>query len=249
MDVKKVPPPAAVDRLQAVLDSPEVRELIADLEDLRWTGRPGYPIRAMVGMTLTKGIYAIPTWSRVARLVAEHDGIQRVLGCVPSQAACYRFARKLRENSAALAACLDRVIGGLAEHLPDMGVDIAIDGSDLPAYANGQPFLSKNGPERERYSDPDATWGHRSAVSTRKGGGYYGYKVHAAVDTKYDLPLAWVVQTASASEHVQALDLIDATKARGFEVRTAIADKGYDSDPFHQGCMDRGVSPVTARAR
>ena len=63
-----------------------------------------------------------------------------------------------------------------------MGESIAIDGSDLPAYANGQRFVSKNGRERalSEYSDPDASWGHRSAISTRKGGGYYGYKVHAA---------------------------------------------------------------------
>jgi hypothetical protein len=37
--------------------------------------------------------------------------------------------------------------------------------SDLPAYANGQRFVSKDGPERERFSDPDASWGHRSAPS------------------------------------------------------------------------------------
>jgi hypothetical protein len=62
-----------------------------------------------------------------------------------------------------------------AQH-PNMGENVAIDGSDLPAYANGQRFLSKNGPERERYSDPDASLGQRSAVSARKGGGFYGYK-------------------------------------------------------------------------
>jgi hypothetical protein len=37
-----------------------------------------------------------------------------------------------------------------------MGEDVSIDASDVPAYANGQRFTSK---------------------STRKGGGYYGYKV------------------------------------------------------------------------
>lgn len=63
-----------------------------------------------------------------------------------------------------------------------MGLDLALDGSDLPAYPNGQRYLSKGGPERKRY-DPDGTWGHRSAISTRKGGGFYGYKVHAAVCT------------------------------------------------------------------
>jgi hypothetical protein len=46
-----------------------------------------------------------------------------------------------------------------AAQLPEYGRNIAIDGSDMPAYANGQRFVSKNGPERERFSDPDASWG------------------------------------------------------------------------------------------
>ena len=245
MSTSKVPPRQAVDQLAEVLDSPEVAALIADLEELRWTGRPGYPVRSMIGMALAKSLYAIPTWTRTVRLVAEHDGLQRVLGCAPSEWACYRFTRTLRANSDKLAACLDRVITGIAEQLPDIGQNVAIDGSDMPAYANGQRYLSKNGPERERYSDPDASWGHRSAVSTRKGGGFYGYKVHAAVDAKYDLPLAWTVQSAREAEANQALPLLDAVQAHGFDVRTAIMDKGYDNGPIHDGCMDRGVSPVT----
>lgn len=127
-----------------------------------------------------------------------------------------------------------------------MGRDVAIDGSDLPAYANGQRYLSKHGPERERYSDPDASWGHRSAVSTLKGGGFYGYKVHAAVCTATGLPLAWTVETARDVEANFALGLVDAARERGFAVRTAIMDKGYDSGPLHDGCMDRHVRPVTA---
>jgi hypothetical protein len=52
-----------------------------------------------------------------------------------------------------------------------MGEMGAIDGSDLPAYANGQKHLYHHGSERKTYSDPDASWGHRSAISTRKGEG------------------------------------------------------------------------------
>lgn len=44
--------------------------------------------------------------------------------------------------------------------------------------------VTKGGPERERFSDPDASWGHRSAVSTPTGGGFYGFKLHLAVDTR-----------------------------------------------------------------
>ena len=225
-----VAPHSAVSELAEILDSPEVAALVADLEALRWTGRPGYPTRTMVGMTLAKALYALPTWTRTVRLVREHSELRAVLGSEsPSEWACYRFARKLREHSDVLADCLDRVIGALRDANPGMGESIAIDGSDLPAYANGQRFLSKNGPERKRYSNPDASWGHRSAVSTRKGGGFYGYKVHAAVCAVTGLPLAWTVETASAAETSFALPLIDAARERGFKVKNAIADKRQQS--------------------
>jgi hypothetical protein len=204
-------------------------------------------VRSLLGMALAKSLYAIPTWTRTVRLVREHAALAAAIGGeVPSEWACYRFARKLREDGDAFARCLDRVTAALHAQHPEMGRDVAIDGSDMPAYANGQRYLSKNGPERQRYSDPDASWGHRSAVSTRKGGGFYGYKVHAAVCTTTGLPLAWTVETASAAEQTFALGLLDATKARGFDVATAIMDKGYDTGPIHDGCMDRDVAPVTA---
>ena len=148
-------------------------------------------------------------------------------------------------NKALLDACLNGVTAALHVEHPDVGRDVAIDGSDLPAYANGQRFLSKNGPERERHSDPDASWGHRSAVSTRKGGGFYSYKVHAAVCAVTGLPVSWTVETASAAETSLPLPLIDAARGRGFKVKNAIADKCYDNGPFHDGCMERDISPIT----
>jgi hypothetical protein len=250
VDSPKVPPRSAASELASLLDSPEIAALVSELEATRWTGRPGYPIRAMVGMALAKSMYAIPTWSRTARLVAEHPGLQVALGCVPSVYACYRFTAKLRQYDVLLSGCIARVIGKLAEANPGMGDNLAIDGSDMSAYANGQRYVSKNGRERaaSEFSDADASWGHRSAVSTRKGGGYYGYKIHAAVDTLTGLPVAWTVETASANEQNFALPLIDTARERGFAVKAAIMDKGYDSGPIHDGCMDRAVSPVTALA-
>ena len=53
------------------------------------------------------------------------------------------------------------------------------------------------------------------------------------------------METASAAETNFALPLIDSARSRGFAVRTAIMDKGYDNGPIHDGCMDRDVSPVT----
>jgi hypothetical protein len=249
VDIPKVAPRSATVELAALLDSPEIATLISELEATRWTGRPGYPLRTMIGVALAKSIYAIPTWTRVIDLLREHIGLQAAIGCegdVPSEWACYRFARKLRLHRDLLAACTERVVAALREANPGMGENIAIDASDVPAYANGQRFLSKNGPERERYSDPDASWGHRSAVSTRKGGGFYGYKIHAAVCVDTGLPLAWTVQSARHAEANFALPLIDAVREQGFSVAVAIMDKGYDNGPIYEGCAERGIAPVIA---
>jgi len=51
-----------------------------------------------------------------------------------------------------------------------------------------------------------------------------GFKVRAAMDTLTGLPLAWTVETAPAAEASFAFPLIDAAKARGFAMRTAIMD-------------------------
>ena len=200
MATGKVARRTAVGDVAAILDSPEITALIAELEALRWTGRKGFGTRALVGACLIKSLFNLPTWTWVAALIAEHPGLQGALGGCPSVWAMYRFARKLRENRPALDACLNACAASLRAEYPTIGRDVAIDASDMPAFANGQRYVSKGGPERERFSDPDASWGHRSAVSTRKGGGFYGYKLQLAVCTETGLPLAWQVETARRHE-------------------------------------------------
>lgn len=75
-------------------------QLIGDVEETRWTGRPGYSIRAMLAAALAKSIYSIPTWTRTVALVREHDALRKAVGgeC-PSVYAAYRFAAKLPARS------------------------------------------------------------------------------------------------------------------------------------------------------
>ena len=169
----KVPPGSASAELAGLLDSPEIARLIAELEETRWTGRPGYPIRAMVGLALVKSLYAIPTWTRTVALVHEHAALQAALGCAPSVYAAYRFSVKLRTFKPLLDACLDRVTGSPPRERPrhrHRPVHRRLRSSGLrerPAVR-----VSKGGRERsdDEFSDPDASWGHRSAVSTRRPG-------------------------------------------------------------------------------
>ena len=125
-----------------------------------------------------------------------------------------------------------------------MGRDVAIDASDMPAFANGQRYVSQHGPERERFSDPDASWGHRSAISTRASGSFYGHKLHLAVCTETGLPLAWRVETAKRNESLYVAPLLDALHARGFKPETCAMDKGYDNSRVYAECEERDVEPV-----
>jgi hypothetical protein len=113
---------------------------------------------------------AIPTWTRTASLIAEHAALRDARGGAPSHWALYRFTTKLRAQKPLLDACLGRVLLSLHEVEPSMGKKLAIDATDLPAYANGQKYDGL-GPRKKPFSDPDAAWGFRSAVSTRRGGG------------------------------------------------------------------------------
>jgi hypothetical protein len=240
----KVPRRSVAAEVVTILDSPEVAALVAELDALRFVGRRGYGSRALLGACIVKALYALPTWTRVTDLIAEHPGLSTAIGGTPSHWACYRFATKLRKERERIAGCIDALTAALREAHPDMGTEIAIDGSDMPAYANGQRFLYNHGPERQAYSDPDASWGHRSAISTRKGGGFYGYKLHAAVCTRTGLPLAWRVETARRNDSLYVAPLLDALHARGFRPETVAMDKGYDVGRVYAECETRGCAPI-----
>jgi IS5 family transposase len=235
------------ENLSDILASDEVSRLIDELQTTRWTGRPGYPLRSMIGMALAKSLYALPTWTRTVALVKEHSALATVIaphGDVPSVYACYRFTAKLRDHADLLQGCIARVLKELKKRNPVLGWDVAIDASDMPAYANGQRFKYNPGPERDNYSDPDASWGHRSAVSTRKGGGFYGYRIHMAVCAKTDLPLAWKVETGRMNESPTVAPLLDKLKGLGFNPETCALDKGYDNGPVYEACEDRNIRPI-----
>lgn len=237
---------SACAQLAGLLDSPEIGRLIEELEATRWTGRPGYPIRALVGLSLAKSLYAIPTWTKTVALVSEHVALQRALGCEdnpPSVWSAYRFAEKLRDNGEAVERCIDGVIEGLRKKLPTYGRDLAIDASDMPAYANGQRDIGEV-EEPKRFSDPDAAWGRRSAISTRKGGSFYGYRLHLSACVATGLPVSWRVEPANVYEGWQAASLLDEAQRRGALADTVAMDKGYDTPEVHEVCAERGCLPV-----
>jgi IS5 family transposase len=248
MAKSKLPMRSVAAELCQILDSPEITALIAEIEATRWTGRPGYPIRALVGLALAKSLYQRPTWTQVVALANEHEALRQALGGeIPSVHACYRFTKKLIKFKVLVKECADRLLDSLKDLRPEMGENIAIDGSALHAYANGHKTTSRGGRERrpEEFSDQDATWGHQSATSTEgKGRSIYGYKLHMAVDAASDLPIAWHISTAVANEKPFAARLLDQARKRGFTAMTAAMDKGYDAKYIYDDFEAHDSHPI-----
>lgn len=244
MTTTKVARRSVAEDLSGILASSEVSRLIDELQQTRWTGRPGYPLRSMIGMALAKSLYSLPTWTRTVALVREHSALATVIapnGETPSVYACYRFTAKLRDHAPMLERCIADVIAALKKANPLLGWDVSIDASDMPAYAKG---VKNDEPDREACSDPDASWGHRSAVSTRSSGGFFGYKLHLAVCSKTDLPLAWTVETGKANESMMVESLLDKLSDVGIRPETCAMDKGYDHRRVYGECDERGVMAI-----
>jgi hypothetical protein len=84
-------------QIAALLDLPEIKQFITDLDETRDTGRPGYPVRTMVGAALIKSVYALTTWTRTSRLIAEHAALPVSLGLLPVHGQAAR--QRLRARS------------------------------------------------------------------------------------------------------------------------------------------------------
>lgn len=151
---------------------------------------------------------------------------------------------KLREHPGWLERLITDIQDAIRLLHPKYGESVAGDGTDIPAYANGQRYIKKGGPERTIFADPDATWGHRGSISTRTGGGYYGYKSHSLVCTDLELPVTWRTQSASSAETPQIPLLFEHADLRHFEMRVATFDKGYDAGPVYDLCHKRSMRVV-----
>ena len=102
----------------------------------------------------------------------------------------------LNETTAQVSDLLPtvRIRNGKEEVLPPLGEVLAIDGSVLPSYGNG------NHPT----GDVDAAWGYKHK-GRAKGGKemLYGYAMHLVSDAVHGVPLAFTLTAANGSEYKQ----------------------------------------------
>jgi IS5 family transposase len=224
------------DRLVMVLEALPAEGLISALEKEHWTGRKGYSVRGMWSALIAGLMRQAHSLADVVRLLERDKDTRMVCGFskdnIPSQDAMGRLLKKLVEHADLLEKCFAGLVEELRKLLPGFGTKLAVDSTDIHAYANGH---------RKTPSDPDARWGAKGAghhSGPAKGDKqrdlyyWFGYKLHLVVDALYELPVSFKLTPANESDTIHMEALLKKAGADQAESRpeAVIADKGYDSE-------------------
>src|SRR3990172_9254370 len=223
------------DRLTMILEALPAEGLLSALEKEHWTGRKGYSVRGMWSALMAGVLRQAQTLTDVVRLLGRDKDMRVVCGIsrdnIPSHDAMCRFLKKLVEHDDLLEECFARLVAELRQLLPGFGDRLALDSTDIKAYANGH---------RRSPSDPDARWGakgaghHSGPAKNNKRDLYYwfGYKLHLVVDALYELPVSFELTPANESDTKHLTELLKKAGADREETKPqfVIADKGYDSE-------------------
>ena len=160
---------------------------------------------------------------------------------VPSRSTLSRFFARLANHTDEVHSLIDQLTGELKKRLVNFGENIAIDSSIVRAHSNGA---------RKQPSDTDASWTAKVKSQNKNLLQWsFGYKLHAAVDAKYELPIAFYVTGASSNDMNHLLPLLDQARSRHkwFEPKFVSADKGYDSlSNYSRIVEDYEATPIIA---
>ena len=234
--------------LRSILDeiegTPEMQKFLDEVLDLRRNTRPGYPPRAMLRAFCLKYLLNERfTVGLIDRLTSSAK-LRQLCGFksdVPSESSFSRFFKKLADRAELIERSIASIVDRIHNHLPDMGDVVAIDSTDVTAYAN---------PKRNPVIDTFAAWGQRTAkVRTKRPKEkeiYFGYKVHLVSDVNYGVPIAYRLRPANIGDVQELQPVYDKASARHSWLKPThfVADRGYDAMKHHKYLIARNIKPI-----
>ncbi len=230
----------ALAEIASILDAVDASALIKRLQTYRPVGRRGYPLMALWRAHLLSYVLNLPHTNALIRRLHESPQLRQLCGfdSLPHRSTFNRFNARLSNHRDLVERCFDSLTETLAAQLPGFGESVAVDSTVVPTYSN---------PNRKRISDSDASWTGKTSARAKGGTEYsFGYKFHALVCARYGLPIAGFTTTASRPDTLFLTPLVDLARKRFQWCRPkhVIGDRGYDSQPNYQDCVDRGAAPI-----
>ena len=248
-----------LERLRMTLVSLPDEALMQRLEAERKGRRDDYPIRAVWNSVIAGIVFEHEGVESLRRELARNAELRQVCGfdvfkgqeAVPPPWVYSRFLRKLFRHQEEIDAMFDALVETLRAMLPGFGRRLAGDSKAVDSHGRPTKHEAEDGRR-----DTDADWGTKRYHGVREDGTvwekikhWFGYKLHLIVDADYELPVAYHVTKASASDCPQLLPLMDQLDQRqpGLLDNTDFlsADKAYDSEDNNATLWDLyGVKPL-----
>ena len=176
-----------------------------------------------------------PAWRRACgwpadRKIASRSTVSRVFG-------------ELADNPWVLHAMLVPLITAIHELYPGFGKMLAIDSTGVPLYGNQ---------DNDETCDQEATWGKVHDPRSREPDRMVwlrGWKVHALVDQRTQLPIAFDVSPANENDSPFLRKLLSWCEENydWFDPDVFLADRGYDGRENVEAIHRLGAAPVIPR--
>jgi hypothetical protein len=230
-------------------------KLMRQLEKERYKGRDDYPVRAMWNSVLAGIVFQHDNTEKLRRELARNGQLREMcgfLGEVPPAWVYTRFLKKLLKHTIEVDEIFEKLVEQLRELLPDFGKHLAIDSKAISSFARHKS--QNQTPDGRR--DTDADYGRKEYRGQNKYGSlwekivkWFGYKLHLVVEATYELPVAYKVTKASASDAKEGHVLLEQMEKRQPEIlrtaETLAADKGYDDTKLIKKCWDQyQIKPI-----
>jgi hypothetical protein len=242
-------------RLIFVLDNLPDTELMWALKADRGNGRNDYPVRAMWNMLIAMVVFGHAKFADIIREMNRNAQLRNLCGFesgkTPAAVNVSRFVAKVESHQIDLLKMFTSLSDKLYEQLPDFGAQLAIDSKWTWSFANRKS--TRKNPDRR--SETEADWGTKTysgvhpdgrAWSTTKH--CFGFKVHVIVDTKYELPIAFIISDASGSDIVYGKKLLEQIEIERPHILDKCeyftGDKGYDDGNLITYLKGKGIKAI-----
>ena len=243
------------ERLVRVLKNLPDEQLMLLLEKERGHGRNDYPVRAMWNMLIAMIVFGHGRFADIIREMRRNIQLRYVCGFeggkTPGADNMSRFVTKLMAHQEELLKIFVCLSDTLYEILPDFGESLALDSKWVWSFANRKS--ERRHPDGR--SETDAEWGKKDYSGVNEDGGAwsktvkcFGFKMHVLVDTKYELPVAFIISGANGSDIVWGKKLLEQIERQRPKVlercKYLAADRGYDDTEFILWLKERDIKAI-----
>jgi transposase len=206
-------------------------------ESYHVNGSVGRPPRKPLGVFkahLLRRLRHVPSDRMLVRQLWKDPRLRRICDIEQNEppygiAVLSRFRSRVGPEK--LMRIVDHAVEVLVKKGRIKGEALALDSTFIKAHSR------RSLDNRTGYSDPESRVGR--AVKTRD----LGYRLHLAVDTRSELPVAMTLAPANENEKKHSLRLFEKA-SRHVKPKTLLADPQYSSQSLRDAALKQGTAPV-----